>query len=89
MINRQAKQIADLPGIVSQNETNQNAIRYSDKENAREESDKATSQAILSTMSSGIELYNQIQANESLRKWVYNMVFNETYAPNIGGSQRQ
>lgn len=82
------KQIADLPGIVSQNETYQNAIRYSDKENAREESDKATSQAILSTMSSGIELYKQIQANESLRKWVYNMVFNETYDPNIWGSQR-
>ena len=82
------KQIADLPGIVSQNETYQNAMRFSDKENAREESDKATFQAILSTMSSGIELYKQIQANESLRKWVYNMVFNETYDPNIGNAPR-
>lgn len=82
------KQIADLPGIVSQNETYQNAMRYSDKENAREESDKATLQAILSTMSSGIELYKQIQANDSLRKWIYNMVFNETYDPNIGNALR-
>ena len=39
-------------------------------------------------MSSGIELYKQIQANESLRKWVYNMVFNETYDPNIGNAPR-
>ena len=77
------KQIADLPGIVSQNETYQNAMRYSDRENAREESDKATFQAILSTMSSGIELYKQVQANESLRKWIFNMVFNETYDPSL------
>lgn len=80
------KQIADLPGIVSQNETYQNAMRYSDKENAREESDKATLAAILSTMSTGIELYKQINSNESLKRWVFNMVFNETYNPNLGNS---
>ena len=76
------KQIAELPDIVRQNETYQNAMKYSDKENAREESDKATYQAILATMSSGVELYKQIQSNESLRKWIFNMVFNETYDPN-------
>lgn len=80
------KQIADLPGIVSQNETYQNAMRYSDKENAREESDKATLAAILSTMSTGIELYKQINSNESLKRWVFNMVFNETYNPNLSDS---
>ena len=66
------KQIAELPDIVRQNETYQNAMKYSDKENAREESDKATYQAILATMSSGVELYKQIQSNESLRKWIFN-----------------
>lgn len=80
------KQIADLPGIVSQNETYQNAMRYSDKENAREESDKATLAAILATMSTGIELYKQINSNESLKRWVFNMVFNETYNPNLSDS---
>ena len=82
------KQISELPEIVRQNETYQNAMRFSDKENAREESDKATFQAILSTMSSGIELYKQIQANESLRNWIYNMVFRETYNPNFKNGEQ-
>ena len=33
------KQIADLPDIVSKDETYQNAMRYSDRQNARAESD--------------------------------------------------
>ena len=75
------KQIADLPDIVRKDETYQNAMRYSDKQNARAESDRATTAAILATMSSGIELYREVQANESLRRWILNMVFNETYQP--------
>lgn len=75
------KQIADLPDIVSKDETYQNAMRYSDKQNARAESDRATTAAILATMSSGIELYREVQANESLRRWILDMVFNATYNP--------
>lgn len=75
------KQIADLPDIVSKDETYQNAMRYSDRQNARAESDRATTAAILATMSSGIELYREVQANESLRRWILDMVFNATYKP--------
>ena len=75
------KQIADLPDIVSKDETYQNAMRYSDRQNARAESDRATTAAILATMSSGIELYREVQANESLRRWILDMVFNATYHP--------
>ena len=75
------KQIADLPDIVSKDETYQNAMRYSDRQNARAESDRATTAAILATMSSGIELYREVQANESLRRWILDMVFNATYNP--------
>ena len=78
---RVKKQVADLPEIVSRDERYQNAIRYSDQQNARDESDRATDDAILATMSSGIELYRAIQDNESLRKWIYDMVFRQTYFP--------
>lgn len=75
------KQVADLPDIVSKDERYQNAMRYSDRQNARDESDRATKEAILMTMSSGIELYRAVQENESLRRWIFDMVFNATYMP--------
>ncbi|MCD8375953.1 MAG: DEAD/DEAH box helicase family protein [Oscillospiraceae bacterium] len=75
------RQIAELPDLVAQNEAYQNAMRYSDRQNARDESDRATDLAILATMSTGIELYREVQSNESLRKWIHEMVFNTTYQP--------
>ncbi|MBR4623805.1 MAG: hypothetical protein IKO45_04560 [Clostridia bacterium] len=77
------KQIADLPDIVSRDEAYQNAMRYSDKQNARAESDRATSQAVLATMSSGVKLYREVQSNELFRKWILDMVFNATYNPPV------
>ncbi len=56
-------------------------MRFSDKQNARAESDRATTAAILATMSSGIELYREVHSNESFRKWILDMVFNATYDP--------
>ena len=75
------KQIASLPEVVRQDEQYQNAMRYSDRQNARAESDRAVQNAILGTMSSGIELYKEVQSNESLRRWILDMVFNATYQP--------
>ncbi|MBR3294723.1 MAG: type I restriction endonuclease subunit R [Clostridia bacterium] len=77
------KQIQDLSEIVSRDETYQNAMRYSDMQNARAESDRATRDAILATMSSGVELYREVQANDSFRKWILDMVFNATYTPPV------
>jgi type I restriction enzyme R subunit len=73
------RQIAELPEIVIRDEAYQNARRNSDAQNARDESDRATMEAILGTMSAGIELYKHIGANPSLKKWVLDMVFNTTY----------
>ena len=73
------KQVAELPNIVKQDEAYQNAMQHSDAQNARAESDRATTKAILDTMSSGIELYKAIQGNDSFRKWIMDMVFNATY----------
>ncbi len=74
------KQVAELPNIVKQDEAYQNAMQHSDAQNARAESDRATNKAILATMSSGIELYKAVQANDSFRKWIMDMVFNATYS---------
>jgi type I restriction enzyme R subunit len=84
------KQIAELPDIVSQDEAYQNAMRYSDAQNARDESDRAVFEAILTTMSSGMELYTAFQNdlrnsnNQSFKKWLLDMVFNTTYKPGSG-----
>lgn len=81
------RQIADLPDIVKGDEAYQNAMRYSDAQNARDESDRAVFEAIMKTMSSGMELYTAFQDdmrnsnNQSFKKWLLDMVFNSTYRP--------
>ena len=69
------KQVADLPAIVSKDEAYQNAIKNSDAQNARVESDRATMQAILDSMSTTIELYKAVNENPALCKWIQDMVF--------------
>ncbi len=73
------RQIAELPDIVNRDEAYQNAKKNSDAQNARDESDRASMEAIIGTMSAGIELYKHISSNPSLKKWVLDMVFNTTY----------
>jgi type I restriction enzyme R subunit len=82
------RQIAELPNIVNQDEAYQNAKHNSDAQNARDESDRATMEAIMGTMSAGIELYKHISSNPSLKKWILDMVFNTIYdTPPSGGEQ--
>ena len=66
------KQIADLPDIVAQDEFYQNAMKYSDAQNARDESDRATKEAIFKSVTSG---------NQSFQKWLLDFVFTMTYKP--------
>jgi type I restriction enzyme R subunit len=81
------KQVADLPDIVRRDEAYQNAMKYSDAQNARDESDRATLEAILKTMTSGMELYSAFQDdrrnknNQSFKNWLLDFVFTTTYAP--------
>jgi len=67
-------------------------MKYSDAQNARDESDRATFEAILKTMTSGMELYTAFQDdvrnknNQSFKRWLLDYVFNSTYTPG-GNSQ--
>ena len=58
------KQIAELPDIVEQDETYQNAMKYSDAQNARDESDRATYDAILKKQYNGTSRYIYILHSE-------------------------
>ena len=81
------KQVADLPEIVAQDEAYQNAMKYSDAQNARDESDRATREAIFKSITSGMELYTAFQDdmrnknNQSFQKWLLDFVFAMTYNP--------
>lgn len=75
------RQIAGLPEKVAKDETYQNAMRNSDAESARLESDRALQQIIVGAMSDQLELFRQFQDNMSFRRWLSTLVFQQTYLP--------
>lgn len=75
------RQILEIPAMVSKDEKYQNAMRNSDKQNARMESERALQQIIFSIMADNMELFKQFQDNPSFKKWLSDMVFNLTYNP--------
>ncbi len=72
-------QILELPAQVAKNEAYQNAIKNSNADTARIESDAALRKVILASMSSGLELFKQFQDNKSFQTWLQDFVFDATY----------
>ncbi|MGL4982194.1 MAG: type I restriction endonuclease subunit R [Treponemataceae bacterium] len=72
-------QIARIPSMVAKDEKYQNAMKNSDKQNARIESNRAFKNATFNIMSDSIELFRQINDNPSLSKWLSDTVFAMTY----------
>lgn len=75
------RQIVAIPDMVAKDEKYQNAMKNSDKQNARMESERALQQVIFSVMADNMELFKQFQDNPSFKKWLSDMVFNMTYEP--------
>ena len=73
------RQILEIPAMVSKDEKYQNAMRNSDEQSARLESERALQQVIIEIMADNMELFKQFQDNPSFKKWLSNMVFNLTY----------
>lgn len=73
------RQLLEIPAMVSRDEKYQNAMKNSDKQNARMESERALQQVIFSIMADNMELFKQFQDNPSFKKWLSDMVFNLTY----------
>ena len=75
------RQIIAIPDMVAKDEKYQNAMKNSDKQNARMESERALQQVIFSVMADNMELFKQFQDNPSFKKWLSDIVFNLTYNP--------
>jgi len=73
------RQIASIPAMVSHDKKYQNAMRNSDKQEARTESDRVLQAVIFSIMSDNMELFKQFNDNPNFKKWLSDLVFNTTY----------
>lgn len=79
---RVRRKVAEIPAMVSQDEKYQNAMKNSDKRNARIESDRVLSNVMFNLMSDDMELYKQFTDNPAFKKWLSDMVFRVTYNAN-------
>lgn len=82
------RQILEIPEMVSKDERYQNAMKNSDAQNARMESERALQQVIFAIMADNMELFKQFQDNPSFKKWLSDMVFNMTYDPDKGVAKK-
>lgn len=73
------KHIASIPEVVAKDKDYQNAMKNSDKQNAKIESQKAVNRAVINLMTDNMEIFKQYNDNESFKKWLSDMVFNITY----------
>ena len=70
----------ELPAKVAGDKAYQNAMRNSDKQNARIEHDKALERAVIDLLSDHTELFKQFSDNPSFKKWLSETIFAATYA---------
>lgn len=69
----------EIPTKVATDKAYRNAIKNSDRQNARIEHDKALERAVLELLTDDTELFKQFSDNESFRKWLADSVFSLTY----------
>ncbi|NBV77725.1 type I restriction endonuclease subunit R [bacterium] len=72
----------DLPAKVTSDSAYQNAMKNSDKENARIEFDKALQNAVISMVSDPSNFFKHFQDNPDFRKFISDSIFAATYKPN-------
>lgn len=73
------RQILEIPAMVSKDEKYQNAMKNSDEQSARLESERALQHVIFAIMADNMEIFKQYQDNPSFRKWLSDRVFYLTY----------
>ncbi|MTI85378.1 MAG: type I restriction endonuclease subunit R [Firmicutes bacterium] len=73
------RNIAAIPVVVSKDAAYKNAMKNSDKQNARIESERALRRTVMNMMADDMELFKQFNDNPSFNKWLSDMVFNLTY----------
>src|SRR5680860_32968 len=73
------RHIAAIPATVARDAAYQNAMKNSDKQNARIESERALKKVIMNIMVDNMELFKQYNDNPSFKKWLSDLVFDTTY----------
>lgn len=71
----------ELPAKVAADTAYQNAIKNSDKQNARIEHDRALERAVFGLLTTQTEFFKQFSDNPNFQKWLGNEIFNATYIP--------
>jgi len=71
--------ITELPGMVAENATYRNAMKNSDRQNAKIEHDKAVEAVVVSMLQDHAELFRQFMDNPAFRHWLIDMSFARTY----------
>lgn len=69
----------EVPPKVAANKAYQNAIKNSDKQNARIEHDKALQRVLVDLLTDHTELFKHFSDNPSFKRWLSDVVFSETY----------
>jgi len=69
----------EIPAKVSADKAYQNAMKNSDKQNARIEHDKALQRVIIELLTDHTELFKQFSDNPSFKKWLGDSIFAATY----------
>ncbi|HNR55887.1 MAG TPA: type I restriction endonuclease subunit R [Flavobacteriales bacterium] len=75
----------EIPSRVAADSAYQNAIKNSDKQNARIEMDKALLRVMIGLMKDETELFKQFQDNPGFKRWLGDMVFGQTYGQGEAG----
>jgi type I restriction enzyme, R subunit len=69
----------EIPAKVSADKAYQNAMRNSDRQNARIEHDRALERVLIELLTDHTELFKQFQDNPSFKKWLSDSMFSTTY----------
>ena len=76
-----AREIAEeIPAKVAADKAYQNAMKHSDRQNARIEHDRALDQVMIELMADFTELFKQYSDNPAFRRWLSDKNFQETYS---------
>ena len=76
----------EIPAKVSADKAYQNAMKNSDRQNARIEHDKALQGVIVALLADHAELFKQFSDNPSFKKWLSDTNFQTTYTPPPSGA---
>jgi len=71
--------VEEIPAKVAADLKYQNAMKNSDRQNARIEMEKALGRVMIDLMKDETELFKQFSDNPGFKRWLSDMVFGETY----------